>query len=247
MTRTSSTSTSGTVTLIWVIETIRDLPSLTSVFADEDTRLSDIQHDSPLLVGADDTNISTFLHDNESRLAKTPHTFIFISNSGPRGWAAPRFSSTEIGLMVPAIAISFFGPSSRSLTLRLRHRSSRPDATLTVTGFPAFKLPIPSSLTRHDIRLHADCSNRLSFTSNSRNNLIIQVEASWDEPYWLQDIQLLDESGRPHNPRPSEAPDLSTSESEGTGDAAQSITEAGGVNVNSGISHDWHTIEEERR
>jgi hypothetical protein len=72
-----------------------------------------------------------------------------------------------------------------------------------------FKLPIPSSLTTHDITLHPHPSERLSFTPDSRNNLIIQMESSWSGQYWLQDIQLLDDAGYPYNPRPSEAPDLS--------------------------------------
>jgi hypothetical protein len=187
-----------------VVETIRDLPSLTSVLVRNDARarLRDIQRDSPLFM--DGTNISTFLDDNQSRLAETRRTFIFTSNQGP----ILDFSSTEIGLDSPIIAISFFGSSSGCLTLRLRHRSSRPDATLSVTGFPSFKLPIPSSLTTNDITLHPHPSEHLSFTPDSRNNLIIQVEASRSEHYWLQDIQLLDEAGHPHNPWTSEAPDL---------------------------------------
>jgi hypothetical protein len=186
----------------WVIETIRDLPSLNSVCVrDDDTRLRDIQRDSPLFVTNNHTHISTFLDNNQSRLAVTDRTFIFISNGG----SLSHFSPTEIGLYRPTLAISFFGPSSGSLTLRLRHRSSHPDATLSVTGFPTFKLPIPSSLTTHDITLHPHPSKRLYFSPDSRNNLIIGVE---DGSYWLQDIQLLGETGHPYNPRPSEAPDL---------------------------------------
>jgi hypothetical protein len=192
----------------WVIQTIRDLPSLNSVFIRDDgtrARLLDIQRDSPLFVDTKDANISTFLDDNQPRLAETDRTFIFISIAG----SLSHFSSTEIGLYHPTLAISFLGPSSGSLTLRLRHRSSRPNATLTVTGFPTFKFPIPSSLTTNDITLHPHPSKHLSFTPDSRNNLTIRVDASRFERYWLQDIQLLDEAGHPYNPRPSEAPDLS--------------------------------------
>jgi hypothetical protein len=62
------------------------VPSLTSVIVGYDTRLCDvqrlcdIQRDLPLFLDASGTDISTYLDDNQSRLAETHHTFTFISN-----------------------------------------------------------------------------------------------------------------------------------------------------------------------
>ena len=148
----------------WVIESIQMLPSLTSVIINKRDktkflhRIPDIQRDSPLSVNTEidwsDTNEDahsdgtndalTILPNNKKPVNKTQRTFIFITNPG----RSPAFSSTEIGLNHPSLVISFFGPPSGTLTLRLRHRSSRPEATLIVTGSPKrfkFEYPIPSS------------------------------------------------------------------------------------------------------
>jgi hypothetical protein len=92
------------------------------------------------------------------------------------------------------VAVSFVGPSSGNLILRLKHRATIPDTTLTVVG-TSFTLAIPESLTVDAINLHpiGNSSFQLSFIPNTRNSLIFRV-SGWDI-YTLHDLQLLDEDG----------------------------------------------------
>jgi len=93
---------------------------------------------------------------------------------------------------VGAIAVSFVGPTSGNLMLRLRHRSRIDSTDLTVTGTP-FQLSLSSSLTVDDITLHASPSesDKPSFEPGVRSNLIINTTGS----YSVYDIQLLDQKG----------------------------------------------------
>jgi hypothetical protein len=165
--------------------------------------LHDIQRATPLFVGTFDARITPFLDDNKSRLMETSRTFIFISS----GASTPDFDAlTAIGLRGSStIAISFLGPTTGGLILRLRHYSEfKFSTTLIVAGSHTFHLPIPTSLACNDIILqpYLDSSGRFSFTPGIRNNLIIQVSSNSIEAlYWLQDIQLLDEAGQLYTPR----------------------------------------------
>jgi hypothetical protein len=165
-------------------ETICDLPSsvlVTSILVSDRQRLPRIQRDTPLFIyNYDDSqSLGTFLNYDQS-LACTCHTYIFTERADPR---------------TMNIAVSFIGPSSGNLILRLKHRADRPDTTLTVLG-TSFALTIPESLTIDDINLHPDgnSSSQLSFMRNTRNNLILRVHGLLDY-YTLPDIQLLDGDG----------------------------------------------------
>jgi hypothetical protein len=99
------------------------------------------------------------------------------------------------GMLGDIIAVSFVGPSSGNLILKLKHRAHRPDITLTALG-TSFTLPIPESIAIDEINLHpdGDSASLLSFMPNTRNNLIFQASSAWSSyDYTLQDLQLLDE------------------------------------------------------
>jgi hypothetical protein len=94
------------------------------------------------------------------------------------------------------IAVSFVGPSSGSLLLRLKHRAHQPGITLAVLD-RSFTLAIPESFTVDDINLHpiGESTSQLSFMPNARKNLILHTSDLGYEP---QDLQLLDEDGNPY-------------------------------------------------
>jgi hypothetical protein len=180
----------------WAADTIRNMPHLTSVFTNS-KHLGDIERDIPLFIntfGAEGTDIVTFLQHNKLRFAETHRTFIYIDNmcgshgSGPGFYAAV---PTQLGLNESAtIAISYFGPTSGSLTLRLRHCVSNPCFTFVVddmTGSPAVEFPVPSMPSIDDITLQPRPapSRRISFEPGARNNLIVRVQVSLEVDYGL--------------------------------------------------------------
>ena len=193
---------------------IRNMPYLTSVYTDTNPKhLGDIQRDTPLFIDTFGADIAAFLDHNKLRFEESHRTFVYINNGYCPDFQVP----TQLGQRSSAtIAISFFGPMSDCLTLRLRHRASGPGVTLVaddMTGSPAFVLPIPSTLTVDDITLRPRPapSSCITFERGIRNNLIIQVQSSGTYTfYWLQDIQLLDEGGHPYNPH---LPDISRASS----------------------------------
>ena len=135
-----------------------------------------------------DPDNKTFL-ENDPQLTHSQHTFVFI---------------TEY-----IIAVSFMGPTSGHLILRLTHRShsTRRSAKLTVMG-TSFQLSISTSLTVDDITLHASPSesDKPSFERGIRNNLIIKVRGS----YSIYDIQLLDQRGNRYDAASPSPEDVST-------------------------------------
>jgi hypothetical protein len=162
-----------------VAETIRDMPSVTSIKVNDPQRLPPIQRDTPLFIyDRHSLSLEAFLNSDQS-LARTRDMFVFMQHTDR--WT---------------IAVSFVGPSSGSLIFRLKHRAHRPDITLTVTG-TSFTLSIHESITIDDINLHPDgsSSSLLSFTPNIRNNFIFQVS---ERGYSLHDLQLLDGDGNPY-------------------------------------------------
>jgi hypothetical protein len=161
----------------WFTETICDLASVTSISVEDPQRLPPIQRDTPLFIDDDHPqSLETFLNNDQS-LARTRDTYVFTQYTNPR-----------------VVAVSFVGPSSGNLILRLNHRARGPDTTLTVLG-TSFTLTIPESITIDDISLHPidNSSSQVSFMPNTRNNLIFQTSLM----YYLQDLQLLDEDGNP--------------------------------------------------
>jgi hypothetical protein len=195
-----------------VADTIHHMPYLTSVYT-YSNHLGDIQRDTPLFINTRGADIVAFLKHNELQFAETHRTFIYIQTGNG-------FSSrlhAQLGLLSSStIVISFFGPTSGSLTLRLRHRASLPGVTLAIgdmTGSPTFEFPIPSVLTVDDITLHPRPAppGCISFKQGTRNNvqLIVRAPTTSSGHYWPQDIQLLDEAGCPHNPSLFEDPDVS--------------------------------------
>ena len=198
----------------WIVDTIRRMPYLTSIFSPLPHLQSDTQRDIPLFTT--DTDVVDFL--NKLQFAEPHHTFIYMKIEG--GFLDPaQFLITSSATIV----ISFFGPMSGNLTLRFRHRTSTPDVTLTIGDMTAshpfkFPFPITSTLTVDDITLrpHTAPSSRtgISFERGTRNNLIIRVQTpSMNDHYYLRDIQLLDERGSPYNLRSSETSDVSSSRS----------------------------------
>ena len=167
----------------WIAETIRNMPSVTSIQVDNTRLLPSIPRDTPLFIGDYDDDeasesLETFLKSDDS-LARSHNTYVFIKSG--RVWT---------------IAVSFVGPSSGDLILRPKHRTAGPDATLTVLG-TSFTLAITKSLTIDDINLHSDdnSSSQPSFKRDARNNLILRIPQI---KYTLHDIQLLDEDGYPY-------------------------------------------------
>ena len=158
----------------WIADTIRDLPSVTSIWVTDGERLPAIDRTIPLFIGDYDIqDIKPFLQ-NDPQLARCQDTFIFVTRD--------------------AIAVSFVGPTSGDLILRLRHRSTTDSTKLRVRG-TSFSLSLSSSLTIDDITLHArPCSesDKPSFERGVRNNLIILV-FRWS--YSVDDILLLDQTG----------------------------------------------------
>ena len=161
-----------------IADTIRDTPWVTSIWVEDRRCLPDIQRDTPLFVHDDhgSADLKTFL-ENDPRLARSRDTFTFFSD-------------------LFTFAISFVGPTSTSL-IRITHRSTDPDATLTVKE-ASLHFTVPSLLTVDDITLHASPSesDKSSFQPDStgtRRNLIIQVTANVHS-YFIHDIRLLDEA-----------------------------------------------------
>ena len=162
----------------WVADMIRDMPWVTTIYVQDAKRLPDIQRDTPLCINdlyTQDIDFQTFLND-DPRLASSQDTFIFF-------------------YFTPTIAVSFVGPESGNLILKLSH-SSADGAYLTVKG-TSFQLAIPHSFTVDYITLYAHPSEpgHLSFERGTRNNLIIQVTRNNPYDYDIHDIQLLDEAG----------------------------------------------------
>jgi hypothetical protein len=164
----------------WFAETICDLPLVTSIQVSgtqRTQRLPPIQRHTPLFIDdhPSSQSLGTFLNNDQS-LARTRDTYVFMQHTDNCN-----------------IAVSFIGPSSGDLTLRLKHCARLPDTTLTVLG-TSFTLTIPESPTIDDINLYpiGDSPSQLSFAPNIRNNLILQTSKL---KYFLQDLQLLDEDG----------------------------------------------------
>jgi hypothetical protein len=166
-------------------QTICDLPSTaTSIRVFHPEQLPPIQCDTPLFIHnfTGIPSLETFLNNDQS-LARTRDTYIFMSRT--KRWR---------------VAVSFIGPPSGNLILRLKHRAREPNISLTVSS-TSFALTIPESLTIDDINLRpiGNSSSPLSFVPNTRNNLILQTSS--ESPMYthdLQDLQLLDEDGNPY-------------------------------------------------
>jgi hypothetical protein len=167
----------------WFAETISDLPSVTSILVNDRQRLPPIQRDTPLFIDGKrpSQHLETFLNNDKS-LARTRDTYVFMQYAN--GWT---------------IAVSFVGPPSGDLILRLKHRARGPGETLTVRD-TSFTLAIPESLTIDDINLHPidESTSQLSFMRNTRNNLIFRVSGC--DIYTLQDLQLLSKDGNLYCP-----------------------------------------------
>ena len=162
----------------WIANTIRDLLWVTSIWVLGRDLLPAIDRSIPLFIDdVRDPDIKTFL-ENDSQLAHSQGTFVFITRD--------------------AIAVSFVGPTSGHLVLRLKHRSIRESTSLKITG-TSLQLSISSSLTIDDITLHATPSesDKPSFEPGIRNNLIIQVMR---QSYSIDDIQLLDQNENCYDP-----------------------------------------------
>jgi hypothetical protein len=156
----------------WITDTIRELPWLTSISGTTPLLIDDLS-------GSD---LEDFL-DNYPKLAQKTGKFIFLCHP-----------------VHFALAISFVGPTSGNLILRIKHRSSFPDQTLVVKGTP-FVLPVPWSFTVDDISLYHTTfePDWQTFNPGTRKHLIIQVTGD-PSLYSLDDVQLLDESGNRYDP-----------------------------------------------
>ena len=165
----------------WIAETIRDLPGVTSISVPRRELLPAIDRPgtTPLFIDDDD------YQDIEPFLKCDPH----LADSNCQG--------TFVFVTWKNVVVSFVGPTSGDLILRLTHRSTDADATFKVEG-TSLQLSLSSSLTVDDIPLHATPSesDEPSFKRGIRNNLIIQVAKS---SYSAYDIQLLDQRGNCYN------------------------------------------------
>ena len=172
----------------WIANMIRDLPSVTSIWVPDGELLPAIDRTTPLFIdsyGVQD--IKPFLENNR-QLAHSQDTFILLSK--------PFFFNPHWVIM----AVSFVGPTSGNLILRLTHHSTDSGATLEVEG-TSFQLSLSSSLTVDDITLHASPSqsDKPSFEPSIRNNLIIHVFTATPS-YSIYDIQLMDYAENHYDP-----------------------------------------------
>jgi hypothetical protein len=172
----------------WIADTVRDLPWVTSIWVPDRELLPAIDRTAPLFIADYNQDIKPFL-ENDPQLAHSQGTFVFIIEH--------------------TVAVSFVGPTSGNLILRLTHRSATgSNATLKVEGTP-FQLSLSSSLTVDDITLHARPfeSEKPSFERGVRNNLNIEVPESG---YCAYDIQLLDRRGNRYDPASQSPEGVST-------------------------------------
>jgi hypothetical protein len=103
------------------------------------------------------------------------------------------------------VLISFVGPTSRRLILRLTGtHSGRNDASLEVTlGSTIIQLKpsTTSSITIDDLTIYPiqdrgpSKPDRLSFEQEIRNDIVIQFRGLWGRHHLLHDIELLNEAG----------------------------------------------------
>jgi hypothetical protein len=160
-----------------VAELIHDLPSVTSIYVPDSHRFPAIQRDTPLFINDYDgsNKIETFLHDNQSQLARTRRTHIFIDPGSSHPFIAPARLELSPG---SKIAVSFFGPPSGNLILKLTHSSRYTAVNLILKEShtsSTFQYPVPFSLTDTTITLSPSPSDHPSFVPNTRNNLIIEA------------------------------------------------------------------------
>jgi hypothetical protein len=195
-----------------VAELIHDLPSsVTSIFSSlpDSRKFPAIQRDTPLFINDfhGSNKIETFLHDNQSQLARTRRTHIFMDF----GSSYPFINRVHLGLSPSSkIAISFFGPPSGNLLLKFTHSSPYAAETLILKESytsSTFQCPVPFALTVTTITLSPSPSDHPSFVPNTRNNLIIQATRGNRGDYGVKDIQLHDEAGNDYNPASPEAYD----------------------------------------
>ena len=157
----------------WIADMIRGLPWITSICVSNRELIPAIDRRAPLFIhDFRHHDIRTFLATDQ-QLAHSQGTFIFVTPD--------------------TIAVSFVGPTSGNLILRLTHRSTTDSTDLILTG-TSFQLSLSSSLTVDDITLHpSPCEfDKPSFERGIRNNLIIEV-VRWS--YSVDDIRLLDQRG----------------------------------------------------
>jgi hypothetical protein len=170
----------------WIVDTIRDLPWVTSIRVPNRELLPAIDRTTPLFIYDDyGPDIEPFL-ENDPQLAHSHDTFTFLSKP---------LSSNRV-----SIAVSFVGPTSGNLILRLKHHSASSNATLEVEG-TSFQLSLSSSFNVDEITLHASPSqsDMPSFEPGIRNNLIIHLVFPTPS-YAIYGIQLLDYAKNPYNP-----------------------------------------------
>jgi hypothetical protein len=187
-----------------VAELVHNLPSVSSIYVSGSRRLPAIQRDTPLFINDNEPSnrIETFLptKDNQSQLARTRHTHVFIDT----GLFNPSVHPARLELWRGSkIAVSFFGPPSGNLVLKLTHSSRDAGVTLILKephGSRTFQYPVSSSLTVTTITLSFGLSNHPFFVPNVRNNLLIKVTVGDRGTYVLEDIQLHDEVGNNYNP-----------------------------------------------
>jgi hypothetical protein len=185
---------------------IRNPPSVTSIRVPHYHRVSVIRDASLFSDGHTGSHkIETFLHDNQSQLARTRRTHVFMYASSFFAFVSPARLQLSYGCK---IAVSFFGPSSGNIILTLTHWAEGVPVTLILKesqGSRTFEYTVPSSLTVTTIAFSPSPSDHPSFERDTRNNLIIELEVTNWGTYVIQDIQLLDEAGNDYNAASSQA------------------------------------------
>jgi len=184
-----------------VTEVIRNLPSLTSIHISDAHQLPAIERDTPLFINDRDgsNEIETFLNDNQSQLALTRRTLVFIDT----GRFVTSTDPGRLGLSLGSkIAVSFHGPPYGSLILKLTHSSDDGAVMLILReshSSRTFEYPVPFSPTTININLFPGSSDHPSFVPNTRNHLIIEVAQGIWKGYVIRDIRLQDEAGNDYN------------------------------------------------
>jgi hypothetical protein len=193
-----------------VAELIPNLPSAMSIYVDNPNPqlLLAIRRDVPLFIHnhPHSTGFRPFLDGIQSQLSRTRGTHIFTYTAG-------RFHDIHPGSLLlkhdSKIAISFFGPSSGNLVLKLTHSSRDAPVTLVLKELHEshtiepieFLVPFESSFTEKTITLYSHLSGQQpEFWPNTRNNYIIQVSGQAGRSiYAIQDVRLQDEAANEYN------------------------------------------------
>jgi hypothetical protein len=186
--------------LDWFQDAIRDLPRVTSISSF--SAISSVPgRRHPLFIKSKNNDLITFA--KEIRPELDPFSTYIFTDAGSYDIGSTQGRLWDALVNSARVLISFVGPTSGSLILRLIH-SGDEDAPLEITlGTTRIQLnpSTKSSFTTDDITLNPiqdrgpSKPDRLSFEQEIRNDIVIQFRGLWGRHHLLHDIELLNEAG----------------------------------------------------